>query len=113
MVGEVLVDAQIEVERARLEDDAETPERLAGRAADVMAENADRPVPGVVEMADQREQRRLARAVEAEQDGEGRRGDREGDIAQRLLGAIGMADRGNVERRDAISRSGRSHMLHW
>ena len=37
------MDAEIEVERARLEDDAEPPQRLAGRAADVVAEDADRP----------------------------------------------------------------------
>ena len=105
MVGEVLVDAEVEVERARLEDDAEPPQRLARRAADVVAEDADRAVARVVEMADQREQRRLAGAVEAEQDGEGGRRDREGHVVQRPLRAIGMADRGDVERRARRFRS--------
>ncbi len=53
---------------------------------DVMAEDADRALPRVVEMADQREQRCLAGAVEAEQHGEGAGCDREGDVVQRLLG---------------------------
>ena len=30
VIGEVLVDAEVEVERARLEDDAKAPQRLAG-----------------------------------------------------------------------------------
>ena len=37
------MDAKIEVERARLEHDAETPQRLTGGAGDVMAEHTDRP----------------------------------------------------------------------
>ena len=65
MVGKVLVDAQIEIQRARLEDDAEASQRRSGRAADVVPEDADRAVARVVEMADQREQRRFARPVEA------------------------------------------------
>ncbi len=33
MVGEVLVDAEVEIERARLEDNAELPQRVSGGAA--------------------------------------------------------------------------------
>jgi hypothetical protein len=96
----------------RLEDDAEAPQRLAGRAADVVAEDADRAVARVVEMADQREQRCLAGTVEAEQDGEGPRRNRERDVVERPFTAVGMADRGDVERRDIVSRPACPRMLH-
>src|SRR5690606_15746606 len=64
-------------------------------------EDADRARARVVEMADQRKQGRLAGAVEAEQHGEGRGRQREGDVVQRLAAAIKMAHRSDLERRDA------------
>ena len=45
VIGEVLLDREIEVERAALEDDAETAQRLAGVARDVAAENRIAPAP--------------------------------------------------------------------
>src|SRR4029079_2666984 len=41
VVEQVLRQRQVEIERARLEHDAEQPQRLAGALADVVAENAD------------------------------------------------------------------------
>ncbi len=43
VIQQVLHHREIEVERARLEHDAEEPQRLARRARDVMAEDADAP----------------------------------------------------------------------
>lgn len=63
MVGEILIDAKIKIEGARLKDDAEAPQRLTRFAADVVAEDADRSPARVEETADQREQRRLAGPV--------------------------------------------------
>ena len=71
VVHEVLGEREILVERARLEDDAETLQGRARLAAHVVAQNADLAGDVVVEARDEREQRRLAGAVEAEQDAEG------------------------------------------
>ena len=43
VIEQVLRHREIEIERARLEHDAEQPQRLARRAADVVAEDADPP----------------------------------------------------------------------
>ena len=67
VIEQVLPQRQIEIERAALEHDAEPLQRRRGAAADVVAEDADLAGDVVVEPGDQREQRRLAGAVEAQQ----------------------------------------------
>ena len=67
VIEQVLLHRQVEVERARLEHDAEPPQRLARRARDVVALDRDAAVARVEQPGDQREQRRLARAVQPEQ----------------------------------------------
>ena len=92
MIEQVLRDREIEVERARLEHHAQAAQCLAGVAADVVAEDADMPGLHAEQPRDQREQRALAGAVEAEQGGEARRRDRKTDVVERPAGAVGMAD---------------------
>src|SRR3978361_168335 len=43
VIQQVLHHRQVEVECTRLKDNTEQPQRLAGRKADVMTENADAP----------------------------------------------------------------------
>jgi hypothetical protein len=111
MVGQVLVDGEIEVERARLEYYAQPPQRFAGGTANIVAEDADRAVARVVEVADQGEQRRLAGSVEAEKHGESSGRDREGNVVERPLRTVGMADRGDIESRHAVRSPACPHML--
>src|SRR5690606_20293443 len=56
VVEEVLPDGEVEIEGAGLEDDAETPERLARVPVDILAEDADAARPRRKQMADEREQ---------------------------------------------------------
>ena len=67
VVGEVLRDRQVGVERPALEHHAHLGERRPGRAAQVVAEDLDAAGDVVVEPGDQREQRGLAGAVHPEQ----------------------------------------------
>ncbi len=73
LIQHVLLDAEVGVERAALEHDAEFGERRAALPRHVVPEDADRARPAGVEMGDDGKERALARAVQAEQDGEGRR----------------------------------------
>ena len=67
-----------------------------------------RPVPRGVETRDQREQRRLAGAVQAQQHGEGRRRDGEAHVVEREPRAIAMADVLDLEgRRRVLAVHGR------
>ena len=101
VIEQVLHHREIEVERARLEHDAHQPQRLARLAADVMAEDADVAGLDAEQPRDQREQRALAGAVQAEQRGEARRRHGEVDIDQGAARAVGMADAADRQRRRA------------
>jgi hypothetical protein len=92
MIEQVLHDRQIEIERTRLKHHAKQPQGFARRIADVVAEYADPSSLNAEQPGDQRNQRTLARAIEAEQSRETRRCDIEGDIRQRLPTTIAMAD---------------------
>ena len=76
VIEQVLRHREIEIERARLEHDAEQPQRFARRAADVMAEDADAAGLDAEQPRDQREQRALSGAVQPEQRGKTRRAQR-------------------------------------
>src|SRR5262245_53998545 len=91
MIDEVLLDRQVEIERARLEHDADQPQRRPGRAGNVVSEDADGAALDGIQARDQGEQRALSRAVEAEQDREARRRNRERDVLERLTRPIGVA----------------------
>src|SRR5262245_36592062 len=108
MVGQVLDHRQIEIERAGLEHHADQAQRLARRAFDVVPEDADATALHAVEAGHQREQRALARAVEAEQHREGRGRDRKAHVVERLAGAIEVADAFD---RDG-GRLGGAHSMH-
>ncbi len=114
LVEHVLLDREVGIERAALEHDAELGERRAAVARNVMAEDADRARPAGVEMGDDREQRALACAVEAEQHGEGRGLDREAYVIERLARAIGVRDAFDRKRRRKARRDGEGRALvHW
>jgi hypothetical protein len=99
VIGEVLADGKLQVERARLEHDAEPAQRLGRLAADVIAEHGDAAGATVVEPGDQRKQRRLARAVQAEQGAEAPLPDAEAHIVKGPARAEGMRDMRHAERR--------------
>src|ERR1700691_1515007 len=113
LIAEVLIDGEVEIERAALKDDADPGERGAALTADVEAEHADGAAAGGVEVSDDRKQRALARAVEADQYGESRRRDLEAHIVERLAGAVGvrnMLDR--KRRRERRGLGGRRAPVH-
>ena len=99
VIEQVLHDREIEIERARLEHHAEQPQRLAGRASDVVTEDGDAAALDSEQPRHQREQGALAGAVEAEQGGEARGRHGEIDVDQGAARAIGMADACDRERR--------------
>ena len=82
VIEQVLRHREVEIERARLEHHAQQPQRFARRTADVVAEDADAPGLNAEQPRDQREQRALAGAVEAEQRRETGRRNREADVDQ-------------------------------
>src|SRR5450432_88639 len=98
VIGEILVDGNVDVEGARLEDDAKLAQCGARLARDIVAENPNGPNPRRKQTGDQRKQCRLAGAVQAQKHGEGRRGDAETDSIERMARAERMADLLNVER---------------
>src|SRR5262245_61295400 len=113
MVGQILDHGEIEVERALLEYDADHAQSLARRMSDVAAENPDITALDGVEARDQREQCALSSSIEAEQDGEGRSRDGEGDVVERLTPAVAMAyafdgDGGRVDGRYFLHHAGSS-----
>ena len=67
MVSEVLHHREIEIERARLEYDAEEPQCGAGLTLDIVAKDGDAAGANRIEPAHEREQRAFAGTVEAEQ----------------------------------------------
>src|SRR6185437_13500344 len=75
------------------------------------AEDADRAAAVVVEPRDQGKERRLARAVEAEQHGAVATVELEGDVAQRLTLAEGMAQPRDDERWGWRARRTRCSLL--
>ena len=91
VIDEILLDREVEVERARLEHDADQPQRRARRGGNVVAEDADGTALDGIEARDEGKQRALAGAVEAEEDGKGRRLDGERNVPQRLARPIGVA----------------------
>ena len=101
VVEQVLRDGEIEIERARLKDHAETAQRLRRFARDIEAEHGDRAALCGVEPRDEREQRRLAGAVEPKQHGESPLLHVEADIVECAPLAIGMAAMGDTIDRPA------------
>ena len=84
VIEQIVHDGDVEIERARLEHHAQQAQRLARLARHAMAEHVDRSVLRVVEPRDQREQRGLAGAVQAEQRGEARLRHGQADVLQCL-----------------------------
>src|SRR3954447_369742 len=112
VVEQVLHDGQIEIESARLEDNAEPAQRLRRFARDIETEHGNRAMLRRVEPGHQREQRRFAGAVQSEQHGEGAPGDIEADVNERAPLAIGVTDISNRERGDrgVGVKSGHKHL---
>src|SRR5690606_1168186 len=112
MVGEVLAHAQIKIERARLKYDADASESLSGLTAYIVVEDADRPGLHRKKAADQREERCLAGAVQAQQNCDAARRNGKAYIRERAMAAIGMADASNVDRCGFASAGAWMDMLH-
>jgi hypothetical protein len=93
VIEQVLLQREIAVERLRLEHHAEALQRCPRPAPHVVTEDVDLAGDVVVEAGDQREERRLTRAVEAEQHGEGaaRHGERHVVEHQLLAEAVAHA----------------------
>jgi len=104
MIGEVLRDRQIKVERARLEYDAEQTQRRTRLAPHIMTKDADASGADRIEPGDQREQRALAGAIQPKQRDEAPGRDRERHIVERLARAVEVADAFDRKRRHAHSR---------
>src|SRR3954453_12680872 len=100
VIQQVLRHREVEIERARLKHHAEQPQCFAGRARDVMAENADMATLNSEQPRDQRKQCAFAGAVQAEQRRETCRCDGEADVDQCLPRAIGMTDAVDRQCRD-------------
>ena len=107
VIEQVLHHRQIEIERARLEHHAQQAQCPARLARHTMTQHLDRAVPRVVEPRDQREQRGLAGAVQAEQRGEARLRHGQADVLQRLARSVGVADVAHSERRHGRCRARR------
>jgi hypothetical protein len=96
VVTERLGHREVEIERRLLEDETAAGEGGVASARQVVTEHADRSLLQIEQPCDQREQRRLSGAVEAEQDDEVAGLDRKRDSPQRRL-AVGVADAMDLE----------------
>ena len=65
MIGQILRNAEIGIQRALLKHDAKSRKSGAAITRDVAAENAHHPRSAYIKMRDHREQRTLARAVQS------------------------------------------------
>ena len=93
VVEQVLLDAWVEFERRLLKDDADSePARQSGSTPLSWPNTRIVPLRAVIQPSDQRKQRRLAGAVQPEQNGETAGGHREGDIIEHPLPAKAVAD---------------------
>ena len=101
VVGEVLPEREVAVERPALEHHADAGERLAGLAARVETRDLDPAGGAVVEPGDEREERGLAGAVDAEEGGEGAARHGEAHVAERLEPPEPVAHACHGERRRA------------
>ena len=99
VIDEVLFDGDVEVERTRLEDDAEFCKRAARRQRHVGAVDLDAALAGGVEARHQRKERRFAGPVEADQHSERGRRDFKGHVVEGFSRAIPMTDIRNFQRR--------------
>ena len=70
MIGKVLHDRQIEIERPRLEHDAEPAQRFGRGAVHIEAKNANAASLCCEQAGYQAKERAFAGAIEAEKDGE-------------------------------------------
>ncbi len=104
VIQQVVDDRQIEVERARLEHHAQAAQRFARLARDAMTQHVDRSLLRVVKPCDEREQRGLAGAIQAQQRSEARLRHGEADILQRLVRTVGMAHAAHFKRRERWRR---------
>ena len=99
VIHQVLPHRDVDIERAGLKDDAELAQGRTRLAPDIVAEDADLTRSYRIETRDQREQRRLAGAVQSQQHGKGRLPDGQADIVQRNPRTVAMADVVDLKRR--------------
>ncbi len=92
VIAQVLLDAEIQVQRALLEDHPKPPQGFARLAAQTEARHLDVALLQVVEARQQGDQRRFSGSVGAEQGGEAARCRVETDVSQRLTFPVGKAN---------------------
>jgi hypothetical protein len=97
VIDQVLLEAQIVIEAAALEHHAQTLERRHRLPAHVVAQNANFAADIVVEPGGQREQRRLARPIRAQQHDKAAARHRQRHIVERQGLPEAMAEAVNVE----------------
>jgi hypothetical protein len=98
MIEQVLAQAEIEVEGARLEHDAELRQGRGALAAHVEAQDPDRSGGAVMKPGDQREQGRLAGSIETKESREGTGRNLKIDAIEGLARPEGVAHVANAER---------------
>jgi hypothetical protein len=97
VVAQILPGREVGVQRALLEHHAHQRQRPPGFLRQVAAEHPDVARLGAVEPGDQREQRGLAGAVLAKQDGEGAGPHRDLDLRQDLAPGDPVGEAGDGE----------------
>ena len=103
---QVLVDAELKIERGRLEHDADLPAHLLRRRDNIASEYPDRAVYWRDQRGDDLEQRRLTTAIRAEQPEELADRHAEADGRQRRAGAVPVAQVGDLEGVSAVPTIG-------
>ena len=104
VIGKILRDAEVGIERALLKHHAEPRESRAALTGDVAPENAHHARSADVKMCDHREQRALAGAIQAQKYSEAGGGDVEAHLVQRDSRAIGVRHVLDRERADGRLR---------
>ena len=99
MIGEILAQTQVEIERSALEHHAELGQRHRGGALEIMPEDANAAAAARVKARDDREEGRLAGAVRSEESDEAALRHRQGYVGKRLARAEPVADLMRLERR--------------
>ncbi len=99
MIGEVLAQTQVEIERPALEHHAELGQGHRGGALEIVPEDANAAAAARVKARDDREEGRLAGAVRPEESDEAALRHRQGYVGKRLARAEPVADLMRLERR--------------
>jgi hypothetical protein len=99
MIGEILAQTQVEIERSALEHHAELGQGDRGGALEIVPEDANAAAAARIKARDDREERGLAGAVRSKESDEAALRHRQGYVGKRLARAEPVADLMRLERR--------------